>query len=162
MIHYGRDESGQIRSKNVLERIWLNSTGDSDDECWETTFKDTGSGGHVRIRLDDKSRIMLHRLSYEAHHAEPIPAGMQVNHYCDNPKCFNPHHLYLGNQSSNMQDRMSRGRANVPTKLTNEQVTFILNSSKSNKELSEMFGVTRQAIAYRKKHGHTTCNRNVS
>ncbi len=103
---------GHFKPRNVLERIWDNATGSTDEECWEYTALDTSRGGHKRIRLDDKSRMMTHRLAWEAHHAEPIPDGLQVLHKCDNPRCFNPHHLFLGTQLDNMVDMRAKGRDN--------------------------------------------------
>lgn len=45
------------------------------------------------------------------------------------------------------------GEANHKTKLTERDVEFILKSNKTIKELAEMFGVTPQAIRWRRKHG---------
>ena len=126
--------------------------GDTDDVCWEHLGHGS-RGGHVRVRLDDKSRIMIHRLAYEAYHAEPIPENMQVNHHCDNPKCFNPHHLYLGTQKDNMSDKIQRGRANSPRKLDDDDIKLIISSSKTNTELSKVLGVSRTRIyQIRKDH----------
>lgn len=40
----------------------------------------------------------------------PIPAGMFVLHRCDTPRCCNARHLFLGDQSENMSDMVSKGR----------------------------------------------------
>lgn len=84
-----------------------------------------------------------------------------VRHKCDNPSCVNPEHLELGTQLDNMQDCKKRGRMSMPpvargkdnhkTKLTEEQVAFIVKSDKSNRELAEMFGVSQTAILWRKR-----------
>lgn len=145
-VFYGRTADGRIRSKNVLERLWENSTGDCDDECWETTHADQSRAGHVRIRLDDKTRMMTHRLAWEAYHAEPIPDGLIVCHRCDNPKCFNPHHLFLGTHKDNTQDMIRKGRNRPPRKLTTEQTIEISRSFLPSSTLAVQYGVTSARI----------------
>ena len=145
-VLYGRTADGRIRSKNVLERLWENSTGDRDDECWEIAHAGLEKTGHVRIRLDDKSRMMAHRLAWEAHHAEPIPEGLIVCHHCDNPKCFNPHHLFVGTHKDNADDMWMKGRGNPPSKLSKEQRVTIANSSLSSTTLAAQYGVTSARI----------------
>lgn len=39
-----------------------------------------------------------------------IPNGSCVLHKCDNRKCVNPEHLYLGDMKRNMKDKMERRR----------------------------------------------------
>jgi hypothetical protein len=34
----------------------------------------------------------------------------KVLHHCDNPKCFNPGHLYIGTDADNSRDCTDRGR----------------------------------------------------
>ena len=53
-----------------------------------------------------------HRLAYQLENG-PIPKGAWVLHHCDNPKCCNLNHLYLGDARRNAQDRAERGRGNL-------------------------------------------------
>jgi hypothetical protein len=45
-----------------------------------------------------------------------IPPGMLVCHHCDNRKCVNPEHLFLGTFKDNTQDMMRKGRNKSPFK----------------------------------------------
>ena len=59
-----------------------------------------------------------------------IPKNMCVLHSCDNRKCVNPKHLFLGTRKDNAEDKVSKGRqakgsgAGI-SKLTESQVIDI-------------------------------------
>lgn len=145
-IHYGRLENGRISPKNVLERLLINSSGNTDEDCWEYLGKDTSGGGHKRIRLDDTTRMMVHRLAWEAFNAEPIPDGLLVLHKCDNPKCFNPHHLFLGTHKDNLIDSINKNRRNQFRKIKIEDLNEIKSSKLYSTELALKYNVTSARI----------------
>lgn len=65
--------------------------------------------GHGRVRHNGLM-VYPHRLMYELANGVKIPDKILVCHRCDNPKCINPQHLFLGTYSDNMQDCISKGR----------------------------------------------------
>jgi hypothetical protein len=66
------------------------------------------SQGYARIWKDSKWQRMSHIVWKESYGL--IPQGLFVLHHCDNPRCVNPKHLFLGNQKQNMQDCAAKGR----------------------------------------------------
>jgi hypothetical protein len=65
--------------------------------------------GYGMFRDGDKMRT-AHRVSYEIYNNKTIPKYMCVCHTCDNPKCVNPSHLWLGTMKDNMDDKMRKNR----------------------------------------------------
>jgi hypothetical protein len=77
------------------------------DECWEWIGStDIENYGIVKW---NKKRFRAHRISYELFKGE-IPKGLCVCHSCDNPKCVNPNHLWVGTIKENNTDRTQKGR----------------------------------------------------
>jgi hypothetical protein len=82
------------------------------DTCWLWTGVLKPSGhGNLYYTPEPKKHVTLkaHRASMIIHGID-IPKGMFVLHKCDNPKCVNPDHLYIGTHNDNMRDMKERGR----------------------------------------------------
>ena len=94
------------------------------DKCWEFQGS-TDRHGYGVIRIRPK-RISAHRAAWKVFNGKAIPDGMQVNHHCDNSKCCNPDHLYVGTHKDNMRDMTERGRAFVvaPDEVLREAVSL--------------------------------------
>jgi len=52
----------------------------------------------------------VHRLMWSWWNGREIPVGMWVLHHCDNPPCWRPDHLFLGDNQANQQDSSAKGR----------------------------------------------------
>lgn len=72
------------------------------------------SKGYGQVSYRNK-QWLVHRLSHVIHLGE-IPAGKLVCHECDNRRCWNPDHLWLGTNKENMVDCSRKGRADEQTK----------------------------------------------
>jgi hypothetical protein len=114
----------------TTERL-LNALDGSDNpsKCWNWT-KYRNPQGYGNLGIAGK-HWKAHRLAYTLF-VGPIPDGMDVLHRCDNPPCCNPAHLFLGNDHTNMRDKMKKGRHVVRrgeecgrSKLTESQVLMI-------------------------------------
>ena len=82
-----------------------------------------------------------------------IDANLEVCHTCDNRKCVNPNHLWLGTTQQNTQDKMNKNRHWVPkgetrsdAKLTDDAVRYIRRSNEPHTEVAKAFGVSEALI----------------
>lgn len=115
---------------------------------WQGAILQSGYGCHST----DGKLWRAHRLSYILVKGS-IPQGLNVLHKCDNPRCVNPSHLFLGNQSDNLFDSIAKGRNGGGenhryAKLTNGKVKLIrrLTGTLSQRTLAKMFGVHRTTL----------------
>ena len=138
---------------------------DKSEMCWEwTAASNTWGYGHI---WRNEKTVKAHRTSWEFAFG-PIPDGLFVCHHCDNAKCVNPDHLFLGTQSDNMRDCSRKGRLNRTIKaigeahgaavLTEDQIINIREiyrkGDRSQADIVCEFGVHRTTIGYIVR-GHT-------
>lgn len=138
---------------NFQNRFWAKVS--RSESCWEWTASLDGSGyGWFSV----SSRMLrAHRVSWEIAFGE-IPGRLQVLHRCDNRRCVNPNHLFLGTNSDNIADRMSKGRKsgasgsrNGRSKLSEQSVSEIksqLEKGLTQADIAKAHGVSQSCISY--------------
>lgn len=75
-------------------------------DCWE--WKSKTINRYPSFSIGGKN-YKAHRVAYSMYVGQ-IPEGMCILHKCDNVKCVNPSHLFVGTQNDNMLDRKAKGR----------------------------------------------------
>lgn len=88
--------------------------------CWEWQL--SLNGGYGQFAVAGKM-YAAHRLAYEIYTKKAIPKNMCVCHTCDNPKCINPDHLFLGNSQDNIDDKVVKGRQAKGEKINTSKLT---------------------------------------
>lgn len=121
--------------------------------CWEW-LKAVQTGGYGAIRHNGRT-YRAHRLAYEVANNCEVERSLDVCHSCDNRRCVNPDHLFIGTRTDNMQDCAAKGRIRVPglagdlcpnSKLTSHQVKDIRSDPRSARALAKAYGVDRGTI----------------
>lgn len=83
------------------------------DNCWLWTGP-LSPLGYGYFSLNAKT-VGAHRAAWTLLRGE-IPKGMLICHRCDNPKCVNPDHLFVGTDYDNNIDCIKKGRHITPFK----------------------------------------------
>lgn len=120
-------------------------------ECWEWPGTLEWSG-YARVHWHG-DRWRAHRLAYWLANAEWDGKGW-ICHTCDNRRCCNPDHLWLGNPRLNALDMhakgrgwLARGERNGHAKLTAEAIADIRSSTLKQVELAAKYSVTHGLIS---------------
>jgi hypothetical protein len=137
-------------TKTIEERFWAKVNKNTSTGCWEWTAALTNKGYGIF-----KSAIAGNK----AHRQSALLAGMNINgkfvcHSCDNPKCVNPSHLFVGTNQDNIDDKVSKNRQHRPEfqhkkrKLTKDDVINIrtIHKNISQESLAAEYNVTKTVI----------------
>lgn len=130
-----------------LDKFASNIAPPNDAGCWEWQASCNPVADYGNTHWDNK-RIYAHRLMWRLVVGK-IPPGALVLHKCDNPRCVNPHHLFLGSHRDNAKDRESKGRGNRTHRFSKGEVDKIRASYQGNGDLQKMackYGVTKESI----------------
>lgn len=110
-MHYQRLRvTGSVeprRRPSLDEAFWakVNKT----DSCWVYQGAVTASGYGVVCLPKPSPLLTAHRYSAMLHFGM-FDRRLNVLHHCDNRRCVNPDHLYLGTNIDNVRDMVERRR----------------------------------------------------
>lgn len=92
--------------------FWSRVDKRDDDQCWNWTGARVGRGreGYGRLYFRGE-RIRAHRVSFFLANGFLTYKGL-ICHFCDNPSCVNPSHLFIGTAKDNSEDCCAKGRQN--------------------------------------------------
>jgi len=125
-----------------LERFWKKvDIKNNKNECWEWQAVLTNNYGMFWF---EGTMVLAHRMAYALHYNDMTIINHCKNyhennnefdcilHDCDNSKCCNPNHLYIGNNKDNIDDKVKRNRSqrmrgdlNGNSKITEQDVINI-------------------------------------
>lgn len=145
------------KNKNVNKRGWADFwhrfwtyLERRNNGCWD--WAGTINYGYGRLRKDG-GKVYAHKIMWEVVNG-PVPNGLFVLHKCDNRKCCNPDHLFLGTISDNNHDAKIKGRKvmgmrSKSAKLTDSDVRQIIvlrDSGFKVQEIATIYKVSGNSI----------------
>ena len=141
------------------DRFWSKVNKQDENSCWEWTG--ALNNGYGWFHAGKYGPRNAHRISaFLSKKLESIDSKMHVLHKCDNPKCCNPNHLFIGTNADNMLDKKQKnrcgfkrmvGQANGMSKLSDNDIRTIrdlyFSSKNSQSMLAKMFNVKQPHIS---------------
>lgn len=151
----GATMSYMTRERLSVETLFHRKYTKVSSGCWEWSAR-ISPFGYGQFSTSDGDSWQAHRFSYTLHKGK-IPKGLCVCHTCDNRKCVNPTHLWVGTRNDNIQDMHRKGRARKATSEKNDgakiswqevrEIRKLYPLMKSHRKLAVKFNISRRQIS---------------
>lgn len=137
--------SGVVLSPQDQDRFWSSVNVGGQYECWE--WRGHRVRGYGQFRLSARKAVAAHRVAFTVAIAD-IPSGLLICHSCDNPRCCNPDHLWLGTPADNTADMMAKGRGqtNVLTADDVREMHRMSDAGDSTEAIADAFGLSAGTV----------------
>jgi hypothetical protein len=153
-VGYLMGHASRTRWGTPIDRFWSLVRKGHPDRCWPWAG-DIQAYGYGRFYWEGRQQIAS-RVMWQIINGH-LEEGDCVCHKCDNPRCVNPSHLFVGTKGDNNRDKCAKGRDKSPygmahsrAKLTDDGVIEIRRAYKAGEEtqvsLAAKYGVSRRAI----------------
>ena len=130
-----RNNIKNTKEVKLKDRFLKNINKNTNNGCWEWVMA-RNKWGYGRTGYRGKT-YAAHRISMMIFKGFDINSKLCICHKCDNRRCVNPKHLFIGTYKDNIRDMFRKGRNrnqngenNSQSKLREEQVREIRKSYK--------------------------------
>lgn len=123
--------------------------------CWEWT-RSLSTTGYGRRKYNGKY-VSVHRLAAVVWKGFNLKSKKFICHTCDNKKCFNPTHLFIGTNQDNQVDARNKGL--LPTGLRSPVAKFNSQAQLARVRKLRRTGKTLAVIAQQFNVGISTVHR---
>jgi hypothetical protein len=135
----------------TAERLFARRHIDPATGCWIWTGGDRTRQGYGLLHVSSRPRrrVYVHRIAIELFRGI-APEGWLVCHACDNPACFNPWHLFLGDRRSNSVDMAAKGRTVSGTipEVVAAEICARAEAGERHRALAAEFGISVGHVSY--------------
>lgn len=144
-----------VNSEVDLKKFWKHVSVKSKRECWDWEYAVNwnGYGIYVLNSKEDRITMTVHRIAYFIGN-RILPKAL-VCHSCDNRRCVNPAHLWIGSYQDNRTDSVQKKRqcvghdvysSRLEESHVKEMRLLYFVCGYSNRELQHKYGVTFKTI----------------
>lgn len=165
----------RTRKRAPLDQRFWRYVQPSGEGCWHWQGAVNEHGYGVIGRAGRGTGLVkAHRLAYEIATGRQLRRDQLVCHHCDNPRCVNPDHLFVGTHRDNWNDMHRKGRGSPPPQLLGSknpsaklsegripEVFRLRALGLTTHQIADVFGISRTsvcAVLNRKtwRHVHAT------